>query len=126
MKIEHIALWVHDIDNVCEFYKKYFDAKIGNLYINESKGFRSRFIEFEKGSRLEIMNQDNLKHSTYDSHFGYAHISISVGSKEMVDNITNQMKADGIFVKSGPRTTGDGYYESTVLDSEENLVEITI
>lgn len=71
MKIEHIALWVHDIDNVCEFYKKYFDAKIGNLYINESKGFRSRFIEFEKGSRLEIMNQANLKHSTYDSHFGY-------------------------------------------------------
>jgi lactoylglutathione lyase len=57
------------------------------------------------------MNQDNLKHSTYDSHFGYAHISISVGSKEMVDNITSQMKADGIFVKSGPRTTGDGYYE---------------
>lgn len=126
MKIEHIALWANDIDRVCEFYKKYFHAEIGDLYINPAKGFRSRFIKFDISSRLEVMYQDNLKHSTYDPHFGYAHISISVGNKEMVDNLTEQMQSDGIIVKSEPRFTGDGYYESTVLDYEGNLVEITI
>lgn len=126
MKIEHVALWVKDIDQVCEFYRKYFHAKVGELYTNSNKGFRSRFIEFDTGSRLEVMNQENLKFSISNSHLGYAHLSISVGSKEMVDNLTKKMKADGILIESEPRTTGDGYYESKVLDPEGNPVEITI
>jgi len=126
IKIEHIALWAQNIDRICKFYQKYFGAKIGELYINSKRGFYSRFIEFEKGSRLEVMNQGDLKHSTDNSHFGYAHISISVGSRESVDNITKQMELDRMIIQSYPRITGDGYYESTVLDPEGNIVEITI
>ena len=56
---------------------------------------------------------------------GYAHIAFSVGSKEKVDELTAQLKADGYEAVSGPRTTGDGYYESCMVAIEGNQIEIT-
>ena len=135
MKIEHIAIWVKDIDKVCEFYRKYFGGVVQSLYHNPTKQFTSRFVTFEDGSRLEIMhrpditvgilNRDCMFHVEQE-YLGYAHLSFSAGSKEEVDSLTQQMSNDGIQVVGQPRTTGDGYYESVVLDPEGNRVEITI
>jgi lactoylglutathione lyase len=57
---------------------------------------------------------------------GYAHLSFSVGSQEAVDRLTEDLRSAGFQVIDGPRWTGDGYYESKVLDPEGNEVEITI
>ena len=134
MKIEHIAIWVKDIDKVCEFYRKYFGGVVQSLYHNPTKQFTSRFVTFEDGTRLEIMHRPDIDADVgteamfhvEQEYLGYAHLSFSVGSKEEVDRLTQQMSNDGIQVVGQPRTTGDGYYESVVLDPEGNRVEITI
>ena len=134
MKIEHIAIWVKDIDKVCEFYRKYFGGVVHPIYHNPTKQFTSRFVTFDDGARLEIMHRpdidhvwpEGLFHVEQSEHLGYAHLSFSVGSKEEVNRLTKQMYADGIQVVGEPRTTGDGYYESVVLDPEGNRVEITV
>ena len=135
MKIEHIAIWVKDIDKVCEFYRKYFGGVVQSLYHNPTKQFTSRFVTFESGARLEIMHRPDITVGTLNrdcmfhveqEYLGYAHLSFSAGSKEEVDSLTQQMSNDGIQVVGQPRTTGDGYYESVVLDPEGNRVEITI
>ncbi len=129
MKIEHVAIWVKDIDRVCEFYQKYFNGVVHPLYHNPTKQFTSRFVTFDEGARLEIMhcpdmNVGNLAESK--SSIGLTHLAFSVGSKEKVDRLTHQMSTEGVSVVGQPRTTGDGYYESVVLDPEGNRIEITI
>ncbi|MBO5532923.1 MAG: VOC family protein [Fibrobacter sp.] len=129
MKIEHIAIWVQDIDKVCEFYRKYFGGVVGQLYHNPAKQFTSRFVTFETGARLEIMSRPDICSAPGimgKEHIGIAHLSFSVGSKEKVDQLTQQMSDDRITVVGEPRTTGDGYYESVVLDPEGNRIEITV
>ena len=193
MKIEHVSIWVRDIDKVCEFYRKYFGGVVHPIYRNPAKQFTSRFITFDDGARLEIMHRPDicvernigtvtsLQSDTHRSanekmraffrfltsavfhvkqlqteeatgnsftdisevqqvgsegantiakpdtqHLGFTHLSFSVGSKEEVDHLTQQMSSDGIFIVGQPRTTGDGYYESVVLDPEGNRIEITI
>ena len=129
MKIEHIAIWVEDIERVREFYEKYFKATSNEKYTNTAKRFSSYFLSFESGARLEIMEIEGLNKSDRDAalHYsGLAHFAISVGSKDKVDALTALLKADGYTVIDGPRTTGDGYYESCVLDPEGNRTEITV
>ena len=185
MKIEHVAIWVKDIDKVCEFYHKYFGGVVHPLYHNPTKQFTSRFITFDDGARLEVMHRPDidvkrnvgtvtsLQSNTHRSanekmraffrfltsavfhmkpyeaseaepnisgsisepikvghevsqHLGFTHLSFSVGSKEEVDRLTQQMSADEVPVVGQPRTTGDGYYESVVLDPEGNRIEITV
>jgi len=129
MKIEHVAIWANDIDKVCEFYRKYFGGEVQPLYHNPAKQFTSRFVTFESGARLEIMHCPDIKSATGnmgEERIGFTHLSFSVGSKEDVDRLTRQMSEDGIQVVGQPRTTGDGYYESVVLDLEGNRVEITV
>lgn len=130
MKIEHVAIWVKDIDKVCEFYRKYFGGVVHPIYHNPAKQFTSRFVTFDDGTRLEIMHRPDIDVGTeamfHVEHCGLTHLSFSVGSKEEVDRLTQQMSADGIQVVGQPRTTGDGYYESVVLDPEGNRVEITV
>ena len=132
MKIEHVAIWVKDIDKVCEFYRKYFGGEVQPLYHNPTKQFTSRFVTFESGARLEVMHRPDIRKDVEAStmfhveHLGFAHLSFSVGSKEDVDRLTQKMSEDGITIVGEPRTTGDGYYESVVLDPEGNRVEITV
>ena len=140
MKIEHIAIWVRDIDKVCEFYRKYFGGEVHPIYHNPAKQFTSRFITFDDGARLEVMHRPDIdvernvgidkivSHETLSDtqHLGFTHLSFSVGSKEEVDRLTQQMSSEGIPVVGQPRTTGDGYYESVVLDPEGNRIEITV
>lgn len=125
MKIEHIALYVQSLEKTKEFYEKYFSAYSSKIYKN-SKGFSSYFLMFDDGARLEIMSMDNLNKRSEALSFGYAHIAMSVGTAGDVDTLTRRLESDGYNVLSNPRTTGDGYYESVVLDPDGNLVEITV
>lgn len=127
MKIEHVAMYVNDLEKTKEFFIQYFDGKPNKQYHNPKTGFRSYFISFEDGARLEIMNKPELVDEPKDlKRTGFIHLSISVGSKEAVDLLSERLRADGYEVISGPRTTGDGYYESCVIGIEGNQIEITI
>jgi len=127
MKIEHIAMYVKDLEKTKAFFIKYFGAKANDGYHNQNTDFRSYFLSFDDGARLEIMNKPLMKDDEKSiTRTGYIHIAFSVGSKEKVDSLTEQLKADGYDVISGPRTTGDGYYESCIIGIEGNQVEITI
>lgn len=128
MKIEHIAIWVHDLENMKNFYTKYFNMHCSEKYSNPQKKFTSYFLSFRGATtRIEIMQREDItdfqgKHAT---SFGLTHFAISVGSKEKVDELTETLRKDGIKIVGAPRTTGDGYYESVVEDCEGNWVEIT-
>ena len=127
MRIEHIALYVNDLESARQFFVKYFGATSNNGYQNPRTDFRSYFLSFDNGARLEIMNKSEMPDLPKElSRTGYAHIAFSVGNKEKVDALTAKLKADGYKVISGPRTTGDGYYESCVVAIEQNQIEITV
>lgn len=129
MKIEHVAMWVRDLEGMRSFYEKYFGAKAGEKYVNPKKNFQSYFLSFPEGCRLELMQKPEVpanQNNPYDQFMGLIHLAISVGSKEQVDRLTDTFRADGFEILDGPRTTGDGYYESVVFDPERNRIEITI
>ena len=97
------------------------------MYHNATTGFRSYFLTFSDGARLEIMNKPSMQDAEKtNNRTGYIHLAFSVGSKEKVDNLTARLKSDGWEIISGPRTTGDGYYESCILGFEGNQIEITV
>ncbi|MDO6500480.1 VOC family protein [Photobacterium sanguinicancri] len=128
MKIEHIALWSKNIEALKHFYVHYFNATHNDMYVNMTKGFSSYFLTFDSGARLEIMQMDTIPanaNDPYQQHTGLIHIAFSLGSDEQVDDLTKRLQQDGYKVLDGPRRTGDGYYESTVLDPENNRLEIT-
>ncbi|AIL46082.1 VOC family protein [Elizabethkingia anophelis] len=129
MKIEHIALWVEDLETMKSFYQKYFGAVSNEKYINSVKQFQSYFLSFPGGDcRIELMQRPDIMMSRSDYEkqtMGIIHFAISLGSREKVDELTQQLEADGYVIAGFPRLTGDGYYESVVLDPEKNIIEIT-
>lgn len=127
MKIEHIAIYVNDLEAAKVFFVKYFGAVPSDGYHNPITDFRSYFLSFSDGARLEIMTRpglDDIEKSPFRT--GYAHIAFSVGSKERVGELTRELNADGYEIVSKPRVTGDGYYESCIIGFEDNLIEITV
>ena len=129
MRIEHVAVWVNDLEAVAAFYERYFGAMRNELYHNADKGFSSYFLTFETAARLELMHSTTLDLPASEpgsQRPGWTHLAFSVGNEETVDALTAQLKADGFPVLDGPRCTGDGYYESVVLDPEGNRLEITV
>lgn len=127
MKIDHIAMYVNDLEAVRDFFEEYFGAKPGSEYHNPKTGFRSYFLTFDEGSRLEIMNKPQLSDSVKTAdRAGYVHIAFSLGSKERVGKLSERLHRDGYEIISGPRTTGDGYYESCIIGIEGNVIEITV
>ena len=127
MKIEHIAMYVNDLEKTKIFFEKYFGARSNAGYHNLKTDFRSYFLTFDDGARLEIMNRPEMTDMEKDiARTGYIHIAFSVGSKEKVDELTGTLKAAGYDVISGPRTTGDGYYESCIVAMEGNQIEVTV
>jgi len=129
MKIEHIAIWAKDIEKLRQFYEKYFEARSNKKYTNSEKGFSSYFLSFDSGARLEIMQMSSVPETAndpYNQFTGLIHIAIAVGSVEKVDSLTANLAENGYEVLDGPRKTGDGYYESTVLDPESNRIEVTV
>ncbi len=127
MRIDHAALYVRDLEAAREFFARYFGAQAGERYRNERTGFSSYFLSFDGGARLEIMSRPRIADAASAPYAaGYAHLALSAGSREAVDSLTARLARDGYAVLSGPRTTGDGYYESCVEGIEGNLIEITV
>ena len=128
-RIEHLALWTNDIVRCVDFYVHYFGARAGAGYRNPTKQFESRFLEFDDGARIEVMHTGAFAPLAIEAgaqRMGLTHFALSVGSEAQVDALTAQLWEDGHTVLDGPRRTGDGYYESVVLDPDGNRVEITV
>lgn len=129
MKIEHIAIWTKNLEEMKRFYVNYFNGKSGEIYENSRNRYFSYFIEFESGARLELMQMESIPenlNSKESQYRGIIHIAFSTGSEDAVDSLTEKLKKDGYIVAGEPRRTGDGYYESVVFDPEGNRVEITV
>lgn len=127
MTIDHAALYVKNLERAKVFFETYFGAVSNEKYHNKTTGFESYFLTFEDHTRLEIMTKPELsEHEKSPVSWGFIHLAFNTGSKEQVDLLTARLKADGYQVISGPRTTGDGYYESCILDAEGNQIEITV
>ena len=127
MIIEHVAMYVNDLEKARDFFVSFLNGKSNDGYYNEKTGFRSYFISFDGGARIEIMNKPDMSDDNKDlNRTGYAHLAFSVGSTERVDELTEQIRNAGYEVVSGPRTTGDGYYESCIVTFEGNQIELTV
>jgi len=129
MKIEHVAIWTKRLELLKEFYIKYFDAKPSEKYHNPNKGFSSYFLSFDSGARLELMEMAGVpesKDDRYDQFTGIIHIAFSLGAESAVDELTKRLAEDGFEKLDGPRYTGDGYYESCILDPDGNRLELTV
>lgn len=128
MKIDHVAIWTEHIEKMRHFYEKYFQGKAGEKYINPRNNFESYFVEFDGGAKLELMEKleiDTKLHEDMKNYLGITHFAISAGSRRNVDLLTEEIRANGYPVIGEPRETGDGCYESIILDPEGNKVEIT-
>jgi lactoylglutathione lyase len=128
MKISHIAIWVNDLEQMAAFYCHFFNGRAGAIYRNPAKGFESCFVSFDSGVSIELMRKtDQLLSGAGEAvRAGFHHLAFSVGSAAEVDRLTALIRDAGFGVKGNPRTTGDGYFESVILDPEGNIVEITV
>lgn len=127
MKIDHLAIWVIDIEKTKNFYTYFFRMNCNDKYVNPEKEFTSYFLSFENGTRIEIMQRTNIpQRGNYTTEItGLAHFAISVGSRDKVNELTEMIRNSGYLIYGEPRVTGDGYYESIVSDPDGNRVEIT-
>lgn len=126
MIIEHLAMYVNDLEKTKEFFIKFFGAEANYMYHNPKTGLKTYFLSFDGGARLEIMSRPEMTdNKKFVNQTGYIHLAFKTGSREKVDSLTAELKNAGYEVLSGPRVTGDGYYESCVLGPENNQIEIT-
>jgi lactoylglutathione lyase len=124
VRVEHVAVWCSDIEKVRAFYVTWFGARSGERYENPAKGFASYFVALGEGARIEIMQRRDVTHPPQGGACGYAHVALALESEAAVDALTARMREAGVPVVDGPRRTGDGYYESVVLDPEGNRIEL--
>lgn len=128
MKISHLAIWTTDLEGMRNFYIHYFDASSGEAYFNHSRDFKSYFVTLGGDCSIELMQMPGIPKSKNDPRkqfTGLTHFAIQLGSKQKVNELTEQLRKDGFQVVGEPRTTGDGFYESVILDPEGNRVELT-
>lgn len=125
MRIEHVAVWTQDLQRLTSFYESHFGATAGAVYVNEQKQFRSCFLSFSNGPRLEIMQRADITEEAATERLGYAHFALVVGSQSDVDAMSQRLQDEGVPLIDGPRHTGDGYYECVLLDPDGNRIEIT-
>ena len=129
MTLEHVAIWTGQLEELRSYYQKYFGAKANAKYVNAQKNFQSYFLSFESGARLELMSMPgippNQNDTVFQQHFGIIHLAFGVNSMDEVDEKAVQLKQNGYSILSGPRKTGDGYYEFETLDPDNNRIEVT-
>lgn len=124
--LHHVALWVADLERARAFYADVLGGRAGEPYHNARTGFRSYFVSYGPGARVELMSRADVGAADPSVPvLGFAHVALSVGSRAAVDACIAALERAGVAVASRPRQTGDGYYEAVVLDPEGNRVEIT-
>jgi lactoylglutathione lyase len=129
MRIQHIAIWTRNLEEMLKFYATYFRCSYSEKYVNTKNGFEAHFLFFDDSASIELMRKSTVRKpgvATDEEHVGFAHVAISVGSKEMVSELTDTLHKDGYTIVSEPRTTGDGFFESVVLDPDGNRIELTV
>lgn len=129
MTLEHVAIWTDQLEKLKEYYTTHFDGKSNEKYVNHTNEFESYFLSFSSGARLELMSMPGIPNNENDTiikqHKGIIHLAFGVCNKEMVDEKAKQLKEAGFKILSGPRMTGDGYYEFETLDPDNNRIEVT-
>jgi lactoylglutathione lyase len=125
MHIDHIAIWTNDLERLRDFYSSCFNCQVSERYDNIKKQFSSYFLSFQEGARIEIMKRSDITENADIERTGLAHFAVEVGTREQVDAITGNLERAGVKIYSHPRTTGDGYYESVILDPDNNKIELT-
>ena len=129
MTLEHVAIFTNRLDELKDYYVKYFSGTANTKYINARKQFSSYFLSFKSGARLELMSMNNIPGNLNDTvtaqHTGIIHLAFGVDTKQEVEEKAKQLQADGFKILSGPRKTGDGYYEFETLDPDNNRLEVT-
>jgi len=129
MTLEHVAIWTENLEKLKDYYTKYFGGLSNDKYTNEEKKFQSYFLTFESGARLELMTMPNIPTNANDTvekqHKGIIHLAFGVDTKEEVDAKAKELQSSGFQILSGPRMTGDGYYEFETLDPDNNRIEVT-
>lgn len=124
MKIHHIAVWTFRLEDMKEFYIRYFQGTSNDKYINPKKGFESYFIRFDSGTELELMSRTDVQNTAIkENRLGLTHFAFALNSKEEVLELTEKLRNAGYTIAGEPRTSGDGYFESVVLDPDGNRVE---
>ena len=128
MKIDHVALFCRDLEAMRQFFLEHFEGISNDQYYNPRTGLRTYILTFPDGdARLELMQRpDTIDVDPSKPNIGFIHVSFAVRSKEAVDAKTQELRDAGFQVTSGPRTTGDGYYESCILGPEGIQIEIAI
>ncbi|MEO8038592.1 MAG: VOC family protein [Betaproteobacteria bacterium] len=126
MRVDHVALWTRNPEQLRDFYSEWFGARSNDGYVNPARRFRSYFLSFGGGARIEIMQVPDLSEPRAHPAPGYAHIALALGSDAAVDQLTARLSTAGFVIVDGPRRTGDGYYESVVLDPDGNRIELTV
>ena len=127
MTLEHIAIWTNQLEVLREFYCRHFGGRSNQKYINDAKGFQSYFISFSSGARLELMSRTDIPKNLNDplqQYMGIIHIAFSVDTMQEVEKKAAELKAAGFPILSGPRKTGDGYYEFETMDPDNNRLEV--
>lgn len=125
VRVEHVALWVRDLEAMREFYEGQLGGRSGPGYRNATTGLTSYFISFGEGPRIELMHRPDVRSGPEGVAAGYAHVALSLGGRPAVDAAVERLRQGGVTVESGPRVTGDGYYEAVILDPEGNRIELT-
>jgi lactoylglutathione lyase len=129
MTLEHVAIWTDHLEQLKEYYIRYFDGSANDKYINKTNNFSSYFLTFKGGARLELMSMPeipaNLNDTIKKQHKGIIHLAFGVDTIQEVDEKARQLQANGFSILSGPRKTGDGYYEFETLDPDNNRIEVT-
>jgi lactoylglutathione lyase len=126
MNIEHVAMWVEDLESMRLFYTEGLGGTSGALYENSATGFRSYFVSFGQGARLELMHRPGLSSPPAGDALGIVHFALALGSRGAVDAAVRTLRERGVTIESEPRVTGDGYFEAVILDPERNRVELTV
>ena len=124
MKLHHIAIWTYKLEELRDFYTRYFNGKSNQKYANSAKGFESYFIAFDGETSLELMSRTDVQNLPIEENrLGLTHMAFTFGSREEVLQQTERLRADGYAIAGEPRTSGDGYFESVVLDPDGNRIE---